>query len=391
MPNAGAHGELRAHDRIGRPVTRVVAPVKGGKRRQSALVPARQAIAVTGLGGRCALARSRDEELPVAASGGRDLALHRDAPGALSVTRLRPVARVAAPVRFLPTVGHTAGDVFERGVLQQVRPRRRGHRAAHHLADRAHDRPLRLARGEPVEKGREIRFADRVGVGGADVVEDERHPATAVLLGVGDERLELGQRRRCVDRAGGANVVGIPGRDRLGRRAACRYTPGGRAEDALGDTRGGVETAGAAGHDRLDRAGAGGVIGSAERVGERGHVVAASSERRKIVADLVSCICRRERGQVEVIDRVPADLVSVRCQAADLSPAEKNGGVHRAAVQVEGRVHPVVFQQVASCPLADAPVVERERDNGPVHRHGAGRRAAQEDRGQNACEDYQHR
>ena len=245
--------------------------------------------------------------------------------------------------------------LLERRVAQRVRPVRRrrkartGHlrlrRAAEHLLHRLDDDVVRCLSLQPVEEGIEVAGGDVVDVAGvADVVEDDRHPAAAVLARRSDGVLHRSQRRRV-----GADVdlVGIGRRNRPGRIRL-----------------------------REDVSGAGGVVAAvlhhclhrraevAERKGEVGDVVAALQQVVAVVADLTLRLGRVDGRQVGVVCGVATDLVAGRREVGDVAPGHVGGvAADSGAVHEVGGVHVVRVQHRQPLVLVGPAVIEGERDD----------------------------
>src|SRR6185436_3941107 len=98
------------------------------------------------------------------------------------------------------------------------------------FTDGSYDGTAGGAGGDEVEKRVERRGRDRVVVAvrarAADVVKHELHPATAVLLGLGHEPLQLREWRVLVGVLGSARVERVGGRDALRVRAGAAATLG---------------------------------------------------------------------------------------------------------------------------------------------------------------------
>lgn len=114
----------------------------------------------------------------------------------------------------------------------------------------------------------------------------------------------------------------------------------------------------AAAYERLG----GGVVG-AVRVGERGDLVAPPGENVPAGAQLAAGLGGGGAQQVEVRDRVPADLVPGRGEPAQVGPGEVVRCPDGAGDDEEGRAHAVRVKHPGGCHLVGCAVVEREGDD----------------------------
>ena len=199
----------------------------------------------------------------------------------------------------------------------------------------------------------------RRGARVADLVEERRQPAAAVLGGLVHGVLQRLERHRSV-------VVGAEDPDRVG---VLGDRDGLRVDRAVGSH--GARLAGrlvaATPHDGLR----GGVHG-AERIGEADRVEALLEEPLPVVAGLARLELQRcvRVEHVDVGPGVPADVVPGRLEVADLGPGHGAGFscVHGAGVDVEAAVDVVPREDVTQPVLRPEAVVEGQGDDERAHR-----------------------
>ena len=138
-------------------------------------------------------------------------------------------------------------------------------------------------------------------------------------------------------------------------RRRSRGSPGAQSDDAA-----------AAGVAAVPDDGLGPRAGGPARVGERGGPVPPPGQDRAAPADLPPGFSGGQGGQPEVGHGVPADLVPVRGQLAQVGEGHIARRPDRAGDDVEGRGQPVAVQHPGRGHLVGVPVVK-----GQAH-HGAG-------------------
>ncbi|WP_241755867.1 hypothetical protein [Actinomadura sp. RB99] len=118
------------------------------------------------------------------------------------------------------------------------------------------------------------------------------------------------------------------------------------------------------------------VVHGAEGVGEGAGGQAHTPEGGAVVADLPVPLAAGQVREIEVVERVAADLVAGGGEVHDLAPGHAAGPAKKAGADEEGRLHPVAVQQGADVVvLVLEAVVEGERHPGPRLRVREERRA----------------
>lgn len=110
--------------------------------------------------------------------------------------------------------------------------------------------------------------------------------------------------------------------------------------------------------DRFDRR-----VGRAERIRERGHVEAHGQQLRSVVAELPLAFVGIEQPQIEVVERMRTDFISLTLQRKELTTREQGQRkrlIDARRVHEVRRVHSVGAQHGCAFELVGIRIVEGE-------------------------------